>query len=64
MMVSGDASLMDPGFCVFSIPAKGDMVVSKGDNSVRPDSSMEPSPQQPEPLLEDGQGPPRGKKMV
>ena len=23
MTVSGDASLMGPGFCVFSIPAKG-----------------------------------------
>ncbi|CAI9173480.1 unnamed protein product [Rangifer tarandus platyrhynchus] len=62
MMVSRDSSLMGPGFCVFSIPAKGGVVVSKGDNSVRPDSGMEPSPQQPEPPLEDGQGPPQRKE--
>ncbi|KAB0383053.1 hypothetical protein FD755_004970, partial [Muntiacus reevesi] len=49
MTVSGDASLMGPGFCVFSIPAKGAC-------------SVEPSPQQPEHPLEDGQGSPRGKK--
>ncbi|XP_055279677.1 filensin [Moschus berezovskii] len=62
VMVSGDASFMDPGFCVFSVPAKGGVVVSKGDDSVRPDSSVEPSPQQPEPPLEDGQGPPQEKE--
>ncbi|CAI9154043.1 unnamed protein product [Rangifer tarandus platyrhynchus] len=62
VMVSGDASFLDPGFCVFSVPAKGGVVVSKGEDSVRPDSSVEPSPQQPEPPLEDGQGPPQGKE--
>ncbi|XP_055286240.1 filensin-like [Moschus berezovskii] len=62
VMVSGDASFVDPGFCVFSVPAKGGVVVSKGDDSVRPDSSVEPSPQQPEPPLEDGQGPPQEKE--
>ncbi|KAM9683410.1 filensin isoform 2-T3 [Dama dama] len=62
VMVSGDASFIDPGFCVFSVPAKGGVVVSKGEDSVRPDSGVEPSPQQPEPPLEDGQGPPQGKE--
>ncbi|XP_025120004.3 filensin isoform X1 [Bubalus bubalis] len=57
VMVSGDASFMDPGFCVFSVPAKGGVVVSKGDDSVPPDSGVQPSPPQPEPPLEDGQGP-------
>uniref|UniRef100_A0AC11E3R4 Beaded filament structural protein 1 n=1 Tax=Ovis aries TaxID=9940 RepID=A0AC11E3R4_SHEEP len=56
VMVSGDGSFVDPGFCVFSVPAKGGVVVSKGDDSVPPDSGVEPSPQQPEPPLGDGQG--------
>ncbi|XP_060982374.1 filensin-like [Dama dama] len=62
VMVSGDASFIDPGFCVFSAPVRGGMVVSKGDDSVRPDGGLEPSPQQPEPPLEDGQGPPPEKE--
>ncbi|KAJ1076965.1 hypothetical protein K5549_017795, partial [Capra hircus] len=62
VMVSGDASFVDPGFCVFSVPAKGGVVVSKGDDSVPPDSGVEPSPQQPEPPLGDGQGPPQEKE--
>ncbi|XP_052507198.1 filensin [Budorcas taxicolor] len=62
VMVSGDASFMDPGFCVFSVPAKGGVVVSKGDDSVPPDSGVEPSPQQPEPPLGDGQGAPQEKE--
>ncbi|XP_023979405.1 filensin isoform X2 [Physeter macrocephalus] len=62
VLVSGDANFVDPGFCSFSVPAKGGVVVSKGDDSVRPDSHVEPSPQQPEPPLEDGEGPPQGKE--
>ena len=61
VMVSGDGSFVDPGFCVFSVPAKGGVVVSKGDDSVPPDSGVEPSPQQPEPPLGDGQGAPQEK---
>ncbi|XP_060140984.1 filensin [Globicephala melas] len=61
VLVSGDANFVDPGFCSFSVPAKGGVVVSKGDDSVLPDSHVEPSPQQPEPPLEDGEGPPQGK---
>ncbi|KAG5201475.1 hypothetical protein JEQ12_004238 [Ovis aries] len=62
VMVSGDGSFVDPGFCVFSVPAKGGVVVSKGDDSVPPDSGVEPSPQQPEPPLGDGQGAPQEKE--
>ncbi|XP_067563404.1 filensin isoform X1 [Pseudorca crassidens] len=62
VLVSGDANFVDPGFCSFSVPAKGGVVVSKGDDSVLPDSHVEPSPQQPEPPLEDGEGPPQGKE--
>ncbi|XP_032461605.1 filensin isoform X1 [Phocoena sinus] len=61
VLVSGDANFVDPGFCSFSVPAKGGVVVSKGDDSVPPDSHVEPSPQQPEPPLEDGEEPPQGK---
>ncbi|XP_066870284.1 filensin isoform X2 [Kogia breviceps] len=61
VLVSGDANFVDPAFCSFSVPAKGGVVVSKGDDSVRPDSHVEPSPQQPEPPLEDGEEPPQGK---
>uniref|UniRef100_A0A8C0I2L1 Filensin n=1 Tax=Balaenoptera musculus TaxID=9771 RepID=A0A8C0I2L1_BALMU len=56
VLVSGDANFVDPGFCSLSVPAKGGVVVTKGDDSVRPDSHVEPSPQQPEPPLEDGEG--------
>ncbi|KAB0369799.1 hypothetical protein FD755_018792, partial [Muntiacus reevesi] len=49
MTVSGDASLVGPVFCVFSIPAKGAC-------------GVEPSPQQLEHPLEDGQGPLKGKE--
>ncbi|KAM9057643.1 filensin [Megaptera novaeangliae] len=62
VLVSGDANFVDPGFCSLSVPAKGGVVVTKGDDSVRPDSHVEPSPQQPEPPLEDGEGPPQGKE--
>uniref|UniRef100_A0A8C3WHW7 Filensin n=1 Tax=Catagonus wagneri TaxID=51154 RepID=A0A8C3WHW7_9CETA len=64
VLVSGDANFVDPGFCSFSVPAKGGVVVSKGDDSLRPDSSVEPSPPQPEPPLEDGQGTPPGKEKA
>ena len=53
VMVSRDASFIDLGFCVFSAPVRGGMVISKGDDSVHSDGGLEPSPQQPEPPLED-----------
>uniref|UniRef100_A0A8D0P1L0 Filensin n=1 Tax=Sus scrofa TaxID=9823 RepID=A0A8D0P1L0_PIG len=62
VLVSGDANFVDPGFCSFSVPAKGGVVVSKVDDSLHPDLGVEPSPLQPEPPLEDGQGPPPEKE--
>uniref|UniRef100_UPI003F4AE0E9 beaded filament structural protein 1 n=1 Tax=Vicugna pacos TaxID=30538 RepID=UPI003F4AE0E9 len=62
VLVSGDANFVDPGFCSLSVPAKGGVVVSKGDGSVPPESQVEPSPQQPEPPPEGGEGPPQGKE--
>ncbi|KAB1262189.1 Filensin, partial [Camelus dromedarius] len=62
VLVSGDANFVDPGFCSLSVPAKGGVMVSKGDGSVPPDSQVEPSPQQPEPPPEGGEGPPQGKE--
>uniref|UniRef100_A0A8D1LVR8 Filensin n=1 Tax=Sus scrofa TaxID=9823 RepID=A0A8D1LVR8_PIG len=62
VLVSGDANFVDPGFCSFSVPAKGGVVVSKVDDSLHPDLGVEPSPPQPEPPLEDGQGPPPEKE--
>ncbi|XP_006194959.2 filensin isoform X1 [Camelus ferus] len=62
VLVSGDANFVDPGFCSLSVPAKGGVMVSKGDGSVPPDSQVEPSPQQPEPPPEGGEGPPLEKE--
>lgn len=60
VLVSGDASYVDPGFCSSSIPARGGVVVSIEDNSLHRDSPVEPSPEQPEPPVENGQeGPQR-----
>nr|XP_044604630.1 filensin [Equus asinus] len=60
VLVSGDASYMNPEFCSFSMPARGQVVVSTEDDSVRRDSHAEPSPEQPKPPLEDGQGDSQG----
>ncbi|KAF0871088.1 BFSP1 protein, partial [Crocuta crocuta] len=56
VLVSGDASYVDPGFCSSSIPAKGGVVISIEDDSLHRDSPVEPSPEQPGPPLENGQG--------
>ncbi|XP_030165991.1 filensin isoform X1 [Lynx canadensis] len=56
VLVSGDASYVDPGFCSFSIPAKGGVVISIEDDSVHRDSTVEPSPEPPGPPVENGQG--------
>ncbi|XP_017510321.3 filensin isoform X1 [Manis javanica] len=62
VLVSGDASHVDPGFCSSSIPAKGRVVVSIEDDSLHRDSPVEPSPEQPEPPLENGEGDPQGRE--
>ncbi|XP_004472451.2 filensin [Dasypus novemcinctus] len=55
VLVTGDASYVEPGFCSFSIPARGRVVVSTEDVSAHPDSHVEP--QAP---MENGQGDPQG----
>ncbi|XP_037667606.1 filensin isoform X2 [Choloepus didactylus] len=54
VLVTGDTSYVDPEFCSFSIPAKGWVVVSTEEDSVHQDSEVEPTPEQPEPPLENG----------
>ncbi|XP_023393276.1 filensin isoform X4 [Pteropus vampyrus] len=62
VLVSGDASYVDPGFCSSSIPARGGVVVAIEDDSLHRDSPVEPSPEQPEPPLENGQEGPQGRE--
>ncbi|KFO29034.1 Filensin [Fukomys damarensis] len=59
MLLTGDASYVDPGFCSPSIPARGGVVISIEDGSVRGDGRGEPSPEQPTPPLEAGLGDPQ-----
>ncbi|KAF6087429.1 beaded filament structural protein 1 [Phyllostomus discolor] len=58
VLVMGDASYMDPGFCSLAVPTKGRVLVSIEGNSLHHDSAVEPSPKQSQPPLEDGQGSP------
>ncbi|XP_004433787.1 PREDICTED: filensin [Ceratotherium simum simum] len=60
VLVSGDASYMNPEFSSLSTPARGSVVVSTEDDSVCGDSHVEPSPEQPKPPLENGQGDSQG----
>ncbi|XP_076705050.1 filensin isoform X3 [Callospermophilus lateralis] len=64
VMVTGDASYMDPEFFSPSIPAKGGVVISTEEDSTHPDSEGEPTPtpEQPTPPLEDGQEGPQEKE--
>lgn len=62
VLVSGDASYVDPGFRSWSIPARGRVVVSIEDDSLHRDSPVEPPPEQPLPPLEIGQGGPQGRE--
>ncbi|XP_062932538.1 filensin isoform X2 [Cynocephalus volans] len=56
VLVTGDASYVDPEFCSSSLPAKGGVAVSTEEDTVHPDGHVEPSPEQPKPPLENGQG--------
>ncbi|XP_004635737.2 filensin [Octodon degus] len=60
VLVTGDASYVDPGFCSSSIPTRGRVVISIEDSSVHGDGHVEPSPEQPTPPSEDGTGGPKG----
>ncbi|KAM5218115.1 filensin isoform 2-T2 [Hipposideros larvatus] len=62
VLVSGDASYVDPEYCSLSIPARGRVVVSIEDDSLHHDSSVEPSPEQPQPPLENAQGGLQGRE--
>ncbi|XP_066093355.1 filensin [Saccopteryx bilineata] len=55
VLVSGDASHVDPGFCSLSAPTRGRVLVSTEDDSLPRDSTEEPSPEQPQPPPENGQ---------
>ncbi|XP_062058250.1 filensin isoform X1 [Lepus europaeus] len=62
VLVTGDASHVDPGFCASSIPAKGGVVISIEDGAKPRDDHEEPSPEPPKPPLENGQGDPQEKE--
>ncbi|XP_017368197.1 filensin [Cebus imitator] len=55
VLVTGDASYVDPGFCVSSVAAKGGVAVSIAEESVLYEGQVEPSPESPKPPLENGQ---------
>ncbi|XP_005365720.2 filensin [Microtus ochrogaster] len=57
ILVTGDGSFVAPEFYSSSIPARGGVVVS-----VPHDGHVEPSPGQPMPSLENGQGVPQGRE--
>lgn len=58
VLVSGDASYVEPGFSSVSIPARGGVVVSTEDGSLHRDHS----PEQPPPPRENGRGYPQGRE--
>ncbi|KAM6163780.1 filensin [Rhynchocyon petersi] len=62
VLVTGDASYVDPEFCPSSIQPKGGVIVSIEDDSLHRDSTLEPTPEQPKTPLGNGQGHPEGKE--
>lgn len=62
ILVTGDASFVDPEFYSSSIPARGGVVVSIVEDSMPHDGHVEPSPGQPTPPMENGQGVPQGRE--
>ncbi|CAH6787790.1 Bfsp1 [Phodopus roborovskii] len=62
ILVTGDASFVDPEFCSSSIPARGGVVVSIQEDSMHHDGHVEPSPGQPMPPVENGHGVPQGRE--
>ncbi|XP_006902147.1 PREDICTED: filensin [Elephantulus edwardii] len=62
VLVTGDASYVDPDFCPSSIQPKGGVIVSIEEDSMHQDSALEPTPEEPKPLLENGQGHSQGKE--
>ncbi|ERE70512.1 filensin [Cricetulus griseus] len=62
ILVTGDASFVDPEFYSSSIPARGGVVVSIEEDSMHHDGYVEPSPGQPIPPVENGKGVPQGRE--
>ncbi|CAO2578559.1 Bfsp1 [Lemmus lemmus] len=62
ILVTGDASFVDSEFFSSSIPARGGVVVSIEEDSMPHDGHVEPSPGQPMPSVENGQGVPQGRQ--
>ncbi|XP_060042400.1 filensin isoform X2 [Erinaceus europaeus] len=62
VLVSGDASYVDPDFCSSLIPANSGVVVSIEDDSMHHDGHMKTSPELPQPSLENGQGVSQGRE--
>ncbi|XP_069863754.1 filensin isoform X1 [Dipodomys merriami] len=61
VLVTGDASYVDPGFRSSSIPTRGGVVISIEEDSINHDGHAEPSPEPPTPPLENGSEGPQGK---
>ncbi|XP_004840909.3 filensin [Heterocephalus glaber] len=59
VLVTGEASYVDPGFCSSSIPTGGGVVISIEEGSVYGNGRVEPCPEQPMPPLENGPGGPQ-----
>uniref|UniRef100_A0A8C6I045 Filensin n=1 Tax=Mus spicilegus TaxID=10103 RepID=A0A8C6I045_MUSSI len=62
VLVTGESSFVDPEFYSSSIPARGGVVISIDEDSMHHDSHVEPSPGQPMPPVENGQGVPQGRE--
>ncbi|XP_048204716.1 filensin isoform X1 [Perognathus longimembris pacificus] len=61
VLVTGDASYVDPGFHSSSIPARGRVLISIEEDPMSHDGHVEPSPEQPTPPLENGPEGPQGR---
>ncbi|XP_028611802.1 filensin isoform X2 [Grammomys surdaster] len=62
ILVTGESSFVDPEFYSSSIPARGGVVISIEEDSMHHDDHGEPSPGQPMPTVENGQGVPQGRE--
>ncbi|XP_021050123.1 filensin isoform X2 [Mus pahari] len=62
ILVTGESSFVDPKFYSSSIPARGGVVISIEEDSMHHDGHVEPSPGEPVPPVENGQGVPHGRE--
>ncbi|XP_004698213.4 filensin [Echinops telfairi] len=56
VLVTGDTSYIDPGFCPFPIVARGEVIVSTEEDSMHPESPVNSASEQPKSPLGNGQG--------